>query len=56
MYIATWGSKSPSHKTEKLVRMIKEIGFDLANAGTKSIKLPSVLKVKKGKKGIQYRK
>ena len=46
MHIATWGSKSPSHKTEKLVRIIKEIGFDLANAGAKSIKLPSVLKVK----------
>ena len=40
------GQQKLFSKTEKLVRIIKEMGFDLANAGTKSIKLPSVLKVK----------
>ena len=30
-----WGSKSPSHNTKKLIKMINEIDFALANAGTK---------------------
>ena len=42
------GQQKPisQNRKQKTERIIKEIGFDLANAGAKSIKLPSVLKVK----------